>query len=69
MKETFTYYAGLVSSGRRLCSGKHTLRGGESDLNGIKVELQPPRFVDGRRKLPMSFVRLADESAKLSMTA
>jgi hypothetical protein len=69
MKETLTYDVGLNDGDRRLCSGKLTLQGGESDLSGIKVKLQPPRLVGGREKLLVSLVRLAGEATKLSANA
>jgi hypothetical protein len=69
MKETLTYDVGLNNGDCRQCGGKLTLRGGESDLSGVKVELQLPRLVGGRGKLPVSLVRLVDEATKLSATA
>jgi hypothetical protein len=49
MKETLTYDVGLNNGDRRQCGGKLTVRGSESDLSGVKVELQLPRLVGGRR--------------------
>ena len=69
MKETLTYDAGLGNSGRHLCSDKCTLQGSESNLSSVKVKLLPPCLVGGREKPLVSFVRLVDEVAKLSMAA
>ena len=69
MKETLTCDADLGNGGRRLGGGKFTLRGGESDLSGVNVKLQPPRLVGGCGKPSVSFVRLTDEVEKLSTAA
>ena len=68
-REILTHDVGLGVGGHRLSGGTLTLRGDESDLSDVKVELQPPRLMGGRRKPPVSFIHLTDEAVKLSMTA
>lgn len=67
MKKILTHDAGLGASGCHLYSGDLTLQGGESNFGVAKVELQQPRLMGGNREPPVSFVRLAGESAELSM--
>ena len=69
MKETLTCDVTLRDGGCRLCGSQLALRGGESDLSGIKVKLQPPRLVGGHGKSLVSFIRLMDEAVRPPMAA
>ena len=68
-REALTCDMGLGVGNHRLCGGGLTIRGGEGNLSGIEVELQPPHLVGNHGKPSVSFIRHMDEMEKLSAAA